>query len=159
MRKRRRSITIINNEIDYDKLAEAIVKAQRKAERIEENTAETTDEKPKLIHVIKAIFFVITGKAETKNLTNSFFISVISLVFRLFGTIGWIISLIVILLSVFATIKLEWSKEMLEQCIKDFFTYLLISLLSVLSFLYSVMLGVVSFAALVVALIALVKGV
>ena len=27
MRKRRRSITIVNNEIDYDKLAEAIVKA------------------------------------------------------------------------------------------------------------------------------------
>ncbi len=31
MRKRKRNITIINNEIDYDKLAEAIVKAQNKA--------------------------------------------------------------------------------------------------------------------------------
>ena len=30
MRKHRRSITIVNNEIDYDKLAEAIVKANTK---------------------------------------------------------------------------------------------------------------------------------
>lgn len=30
MRKRRRNITIVNNEIDYDKLAEAIVKANSK---------------------------------------------------------------------------------------------------------------------------------
>ena len=30
MRKRRKNITIINNEIDYDKLAEAIVKANAK---------------------------------------------------------------------------------------------------------------------------------
>lgn len=30
MRKRRRNITIVNNEIDYDKLAEAIVKANTK---------------------------------------------------------------------------------------------------------------------------------
>ena len=30
MRKRRKNITIINNEIDYDKLAEAIVKANSK---------------------------------------------------------------------------------------------------------------------------------
>lgn len=30
MRKRRRNITVVNNEIDYDKLAEAIVKANTK---------------------------------------------------------------------------------------------------------------------------------
>lgn len=30
MRKRRRNITIVNNEIDYDKLAEAIVNAEEK---------------------------------------------------------------------------------------------------------------------------------
>lgn len=30
MRKRRRNITVVNNEIDYDKLAEAIVKANAK---------------------------------------------------------------------------------------------------------------------------------
>ncbi len=31
MRKRRRSITVVNNKIDYDKLAEAIVKANEKS--------------------------------------------------------------------------------------------------------------------------------
>lgn len=35
MRKRRRNITIVNNEIDYDKLAEAIVKAQEKKEKVD----------------------------------------------------------------------------------------------------------------------------
>ena len=36
MRNRRRNITIVNNEIDYDKLAEAIVKAHNKANFKEE---------------------------------------------------------------------------------------------------------------------------
>ena len=38
MRKRRRNITIVNNEIDYDKLAEAIVKAQNDAKKPNKET-------------------------------------------------------------------------------------------------------------------------
>ncbi len=38
MRRHRRNITIINNEIDYDKLAEAIVNAQKKAEEKKKTT-------------------------------------------------------------------------------------------------------------------------
>ena len=39
MRRRRRNITIVNNEIDYDKLAEAIVKAQNNAKAPKKNTS------------------------------------------------------------------------------------------------------------------------
>ncbi|MBQ5320901.1 MAG: hypothetical protein J6K88_02385, partial [Oscillospiraceae bacterium] len=39
MRKRRRNITIVNNEIDYDKLAEAIVNAQNNTRAKKKNTS------------------------------------------------------------------------------------------------------------------------
>ena len=39
MRKRRRNVTIVNNEIDYDKLAEAIVKAQNDLKKPQKETA------------------------------------------------------------------------------------------------------------------------
>lgn len=39
MRKRRRNITIVNNEIDYDKLAEAIIKAQNRAKESKRATS------------------------------------------------------------------------------------------------------------------------
>ena len=39
MRKCRRNITIVNNEIDYDKLAEAIVKAQNNAKAPKKSTS------------------------------------------------------------------------------------------------------------------------
>lgn len=39
MRKRRRNITIVNNEIDYEKLAEAIVKANEKVENTKQKSS------------------------------------------------------------------------------------------------------------------------
>lgn len=41
MRKRSRDLVIFRNEIDYDKLAQAIVKAQREAQTVTEENADT----------------------------------------------------------------------------------------------------------------------
>lgn len=51
MRRRRKNVTIIHNEIDYDKLADAIVRAQRCAENEESKSRVTSITFAKIISI------------------------------------------------------------------------------------------------------------
>ena len=146
------NIQELNLEIDYDKLAEAIVRAQ--------NKNETTD------------------KVESKYTTKTF-ASLISLFFR---------GVSIMLLPIIVIIGLAIKHAITEIMVWDNFSVIVVNILSMLSIasvafvmgIYSVVLwksakeieiekdknyivsvfsGIVSFAALIVALVALFKGV
>lgn len=165
----------INNEIDYDKLAEAIVKAQKQAE--EEQYKEETKTKITIKDYIKAIGLILKNKSDTKgNLTASIFVLLISMTFRFIAFTGfsfaltgvivaikcilhgidvgnialWVISAIgLIILSVFIFLYsvIIWGASNEVEKEKD------------KNYIVSVFSGIVSFAALIIAVIALVKGV
>lgn len=157
MGKKDRKPPVVNNiqelnlEIDYEKLAEAIVKAQDKSsENANKDMAYTSS-------------------------TFSFFITTI---FRSFSVFGWFLSFIILLVIAYA----------IRDCVQSGGAYLVENILVIMVeiflgtvlFLFSIMLwksakeiqfsrdrnyiisvfsGIVSFAALVVALVALFKGV
>ena len=179
MRRHRRNITIINNEIDYDKLAEAIVKAQRKAEEFDFEEIET-ETKVTFVDIVKAVYLLLFNKSETRGLTNDIFAMLTSLLFKGIGTLGVVFSPIIIIACLYFAYDLDWTFDVVLNNLIYLFAYTLIAGFAGLIFMFSVMLigasreiqkekdknyiiaifsGVVSFAALVVALIALMKGV
>lgn len=178
MRRHRRNITIINNEIDYDKLAEAIVKAQRKAEEFDFEEIET-ETKVTFVDIVKAVYLLLFNKSETRGLTNDIFAMLTSLLFKGIGTLGVVFSPIIIIACLYFAYDLDWTFDVVLNNLIYLFAYTLIAGFAGLIFMFSVMLigasreiqkekdknyiiaifsGVVSFAALVVALIALMNG-
>ncbi len=178
MRRHRRNITIINNEIDYDKLAEAIVKAQRKAEEFDFEEIET-ETKVTFVDIVKAVYLLLFNKSETRGLTNDIFAMLTSLLFKGIGTLGVVFSPIIIIACLYFAYDLDWTFDVVLNNLIYLFAYTLIAGFAGLIFMFSVMLigasreiqkekdknyiiaifsGVVSFAALVVALIALLGG-
>lgn len=172
------NIQNLNMEIDYDKLAEAIVKAEKKAEEIDE--LPKTTEKVSMWALFKAIFKIIFCKAETHGLTNSFFSAVTSFCFKLFGYVGCISSLLMFGIALYNVFMIDWSITILKSSFYEYIVYFIIAGLSAIFFIFSVMMigasrevekekdknyvvaifsGIVSFAALVVALVAMMKGV
>lgn len=185
MAKKKSNPTVVNNiksvnmEIDYDKLAEAVVKAQEKAAKIEE-TEELEKVKVTFFETIKAMYMILCGKRKTKGLTNDIFVMLTSLLFKIVGWIGVIVSPIVIGFCFYFAVRMNWTPDAFWNNLMTEIAYIIIASYSGLAFMFSVMLigasreiqrekdknyiiaifsGVVSFAALVVALVALVKGV
>ena len=157
MAKKKNKPQVINNiqelnlEIDYDKLAESIVKAQEKSE---------------------------TKSNENKKFTSDAFAMIISLAFRGVAILGWLIMLVMPLLIINIIKTADWcgfvsvAGNILAILIVTALTFLLFAFSRVLwksgkeverekdgNYIVSVFSGVVSFAALIVALIALFKGV
>lgn len=179
MRKHRKiTINNYNNDIDYDKLAEAIVKAQRKAEEFDFEEVES-ETKVTLLDIVKAVYLLLFNKSETKGLTNDIFAMLTSLLFKGIGTLGVVFSPIVIIACLYFAYDLDWTFDVVFNNLIYLFSYTLIAGFAGLIFMFSVMLigasreiqkekdknyiiaifsGVVSFAALVVALIALLNG-
>lgn len=175
MRKHRRNITIINNEIDYDKLAEAIVKAQRKAEEPIEEKDANVKISPKLF--LKSVWYVIRNKKSTNGeLTIGVLTLIISLIFRFVSYIGFLLSISLLGTTIYKVFSFDWTGI---SVFNNVMTILLAVSTSVIIFMYSVMMlgasretetekdrnyiialfsGVVSFVALVVAGIDLFKG-
>lgn len=141
----------INIEIDYDKLAESIVKAQEKSE----NEAN-----------------------RRKKFTSSTFAMIISLAFRGVAVLGWLIALATPVAIINMVKSFVWNElnVVMGNVFSIAFTVALFIVLVLYSFLLwksakeietekdrnyiiSVFSGIVSFAALIVALIALFKGV
>lgn len=172
------NIQNLNMEIDYDKLAEAIVRAEKKAEEIDE--LPKNSEKVSMWALFKAIFKIIFCKAETHGLTNSFFTAMTSLCFKFFGYVGCIVSLLMIGIAIYNAVMIDWSMSILKSNFYEYVVYFIIAGLSAIFFIFSVMMigasrevenekdknyvvaifsGIVSFAALIVALVALLKGV
>ena len=141
----------INLEIDYDKLAESIVKAQEKSE----NEAN-----------------------RKKKFTSSTFVMIISLVFRGVAVLGWLIALATPFAIINMAKSFVWNEVnvVMGNVFSIAFAVALFIVLVLYSFLLwksakeieaekdrnyiiSVFSGIVSFAALIVALVALFKGV
>lgn len=62
MRKHRRNITIVNNEIDYDKLAEAIVNAQSRTKETKKSTSKFRSAAMSFFNgAIYSIAYVLSG--------------------------------------------------------------------------------------------------
>ena len=157
MAKKKDKPQVINNidnlhlEIDYDKLAEAIVKAQEEIQ--EKNNG-------------------------AKSFTSSAFATITSLAFRGVAILGWIVAFAMIVATWNIFITLEWLT--LIEVIKNIMIIVVGLALFLMIFLYSLLLwkaakeiekekdrnyiiavfsGIVSLAALIVALVALFKGV
>lgn len=181
MAKKKNNPTVVNNiesvnlDIDCDKLAEAIVKAQQRVQEQQYNSEIKT--KITIKEYIKAIGLILRNKGNTQgNLTVSIFVLLISMTFRFIAVAGfsftltgiivavkcilhgidvgnialWIISAIgLIVLSVFIFLYsvIIWGASNEVEKEKD------------KNYIVSVFSGIVSFAALIIAIIALVKGV
>ena len=73
MRKRRRNITIVNNEIDYDKLAEAIVKAQNDAKNLKKNTGKFRSAAMAFFNgAVYSVVYVLAGLCIYATWTESY---------------------------------------------------------------------------------------
>lgn len=165
----------INNEIDYDKLAEAIVKAQKNAD--EEQCNEENKTKITLKDYMKAIGLILRNKGNTQgNLTVSIFVLLISMTFRFIAFTGFSFALTGVIVAIKCILH---GIDVGNITLSILFAIGLI-VLSVIVFLYSVIIwgashevekekdknyivsvfsGIVSFAALIISVIALVKGV
>ena len=159
------NIREINLEIDYDKLAEAIVKAQEKSE--EKNRPKET------IGFWKAVWEIILNKEDKDGKrTSSVLAEIMASIFNFVAIVG-VLFFVVILASIF---KLEWNvawEQMVTQAIM-IAILLLISLSIALIFrgianeikaekdrnyITTLFFGFTSLASLIVALVALFKGV
>ena len=157
MGKKKNKSQIINHiqevklEIDYDKLAEAIVKAQEKSE----NEAN-----------------------KSKKFTSGMFSMLVFVVLRLIACLGWIIAFCLLLGSVNLITAMSWEgfSVVAENIFQIVYTVAIVALLVLYplmlwksakeietekdrNYIISVFSGIVSFAALIVALVALFKGV
>lgn len=181
MRRKRRSTIIkniesVNMEIDYDKLAEAIVKANNK-----QNTELTKQEeelnlpaKEKFRILRKGIVQIIKCKNKTESaLTTSFFAMLVSFLFRAVAIFG-VFAFVALISGLIDTCSgMTWAGL---QFIPNIFTILTTILIGIAILMYSLVIwgsateienekdknyiisvfsGIVTFVALIVALIAL----
>lgn len=181
MSKKKNNPTVVNNiesvnlDIDYNKLAHAIVKAQKNAE--EKRFNEENKTKNTIKDYIKAIGLILKNKGNTQgNLTVSIFVLLISITFKLISITGFCVTVIGVIIAVKCFLH---GLDVGNIALWIIFAIVLI-VLSVIVFLYSVIIwgasyeverekdknyivsvfsGIVSFAALIIAIIALVKGV
>lgn len=171
LRRQRKNIVLINNEIDYEKLAKVIIEANRKKD--DEPFAES-DEK---IGFWKGVWYIITNKKKTNGaLTHGLFSNLLSDLFNILAVAGVIIALVVLGFTVYLIVQSVAQNDFLN-CILFAFAGIIYSVLILLfclllrgvaneikaekdrNYIIALFSGVVSFAALVVSLIALLKGV
>lgn len=174
---KRKSRTIIyndnsvHNEIDYEKLAKAIIEANRKKD--DEPSAES-DEK---IGFWKGVWYIIANKRKTNGaLTHGLFSNLLSDLFNSLAYVGFIIAVAAFVATVYLIVQSVVQNNFLNSILFAFIgitTSALILLFCLLlrgvaneieeekdrNYIIALFSGVVSFAALVVSLIALLKGV
>lgn len=167
------NINQLNLEIDYDKLAEAIVKAQEKAKI--EKAASEKDEKPGFF---SAIWRILKGeKSKDGRFLSAPFTVIISFLYRGITILGLIAIVLLCIATVMALGQVSWQGWNIAN---NILCIVLLLVVAVTIFLYmllfwgaandvkhekdknyviSVFSGLVSVAALIVAIIALYKGV
>lgn len=168
----------IKIEIDYDKLAQAIVKANRLAEKTEQEAEKKEKKGNTCILFWKAVWKLLTGKykVEGEHWITSVFSVILSVIFFAIGWVGFICSVIAVGYFFYYAIKvLAWTDTgLILQNIAYLFAYLAILLLVFLislmmigagreaqklkdkNFIVSAFSGMVSLVALIVSFIALV---
>ncbi len=177
MRKRRRNITIVNNEIDYDKLTKAIVDAN-----VQKNTEEDNESKSKerltFFGFFKLIYYIVFNKKQSNGtMTSGLLSGLIALAFNGLAILG----LIIFVCGIFAIANIikscVWQSELIANNVAVIsLTIAFVVIVGMFSLIFraaanemakekdrnyvvAVFSGIVSFAALVVALVALLKGV
>lgn len=178
MRRKRRSTIIkniesINMEIDYDKLAEAIVKANN-TENVKQEEEINFSAKEKFRILKKGIVQIITCKNKTESaLTTGFFAILVSFFFRALALFG-VFAFAALIIGLFDTCRgMTWAGL---QFLPNIFTILTTILIGIALLMYSLIIwgsateienekdknyiisvfsGIVTFVALIVAFIAL----
>lgn len=173
MRKHRRNITIVNNEINYDKLAEAIVRANATKQEVEE----APKEKISVKEFWKTVGMIITNKKASNGQLAAGLLSVpMSVLFNTLAVVAVLAMIGGIIAIVKTAFSFSWSAELFfSNVIVILFCFLLIVFVAVLAlyfrgvaneiaaekdrnYVVDVFSGLTSFAALIVALVALIKG-
>ena len=176
MRKRRRNITIINNEIDYDKLTKAIVDANVQ-KNVEDNEYKNK-EKLTFYGFFKLIYYIVFNKKQSNGtMTSGLLSGLIALAFNGLAILG----LIIFVCGIVAVVKIVrscvWKSEFIANNLATISLVVafvvIVGMFSLIfraaanemakekdrDYVVAVFSGIVSFAALVVALVALLKGV
>ena len=131
------NIQNMNCEIDYDKLAKAIVKAQREAEKQEK---EPTNSKVKItfIDFVKKVIEIFKGKSDTKGeMTKGMFAIVNSIAFNILAWLTLASSVIGIVFIFYAGFQMQWS---ISVAISNLLMLLLILLVSIALFMIAIIL-------------------
>lgn len=168
------NIKELNLEIDYDKLADAIVKAQKKASESEE-TERNVKEKH---NIFITIWRILRGeRSNDGRMMSAPFEIFISSLYRTIAILGFIIIVIFDILAVIALTKMSWQGYAIISNIISIILTITISFVSFLcmvlfwgaanevehekdkNYIVGVFSGIVSVASLIVAIIALYKGV
>lgn len=168
-------INELNLEIDYDKLAKAIVKAQSASENLIQQKMQDK-EKLTIKSFFKRVYYIIFNKKQSNGtLTSGLLGGLIEMVFNMIAVLGVLVFVCCIIVLV-EIIMRSWTVDMIVYNLISIF--LIISCLVVTAlfslifrgaanemaiekdrnYVVAVFSGVVSFAALVVALVALLKG-
>ena len=144
MRKSRRNLTIINNEIDYDKLAEAIIKANTNSQETYSPSREC------MKYVLNPVFWCVA--IFTEILAIAMFVSILKSVTTVFasGNLNQITALffefaLTLFMAGFSIITIITAKEIDKENDRNYIA--------------SMFSNIVAIAALVISLIALLKGV
>ena len=182
MAKKKDKPQVINNiremnlEIDYDKLAEAIVKAQKNEDA--NNCTCKTKEKKSFKKYIQLIYFIVFNKKQSNGtMTSGLFSLFLSGIFNVLAILGIIVSFFGVISTVSFVAGSEWSRGNIANNI-SVISWLIATTIVTAAFalvfrasanelsneqdrnyIISVFSGIVSFAALIVALVALFKGV
>lgn len=171
MAKKKNSPQVINNirelnlEIDYDKLAEAIVKAQEKS-------VAPNDKKEK-IGFWRAVWLVVRNKESQSGKRGAVLLSeIMAFVFNVIAIIGLALGVVLVIANIRPMMESSFRQGLLTFLIVIVSVFLSFSASLIFrgvanemkaerdrNYIISVFSGIVSFAALIVALIALFKGV
>lgn len=169
------NIEQINMEIDYDKLAEAIVKAQSIAKT---PPKEEKENKFSLWQFLKRVWAILCNKADTHgNMTVGAFTFPIYILFKLIAILGFIFCLGILVYLIAFAVGMNWSTP--AAIITNVYVIAISFICVFILFVYAVMVwgaanelhkeedknyivaifsGVVSFVALIVSLVALFQG-
>lgn len=170
MRRRRKNITIIHNEIDYDKLAEAIVRANAAQKETEDNSAKKVSFKEfwKMVGMI-----IINKKASNGQLAAGLLSVSMTALFNTLAVVAVLAMIGGIIAIVKTAFSFSWSADSFyANVITILLSCLLIVLLAVLAlyfrgvaneiaaekdrnYIVAVFSGLVSFVALIVAFVSL----
>ncbi len=181
MAKKKNNQTVVNNieslslNIDCNELAEAIVKAQQRAEEQQYNSEIKT--KITVKDFFRAIYQIIRNKDNTQGkLTISLFAILVSMTFKLIAVIGFLVTIAGTIIAVKCILHgldvgniAVWIISAIGLIVLSVFIFLYSVIIWGASnevekekdknYIVSVFSGIVSFAALIIAIIALVKGV
>lgn len=174
------NINHLNLEIDYDKLADAIIHAEKRATQ-KERIDNTQEEKISVKKFFSAILKIITNKTDTGGvMLQGTFALILNVFFNLLAFVCVIIAILFFVAVVKSVVELPWSSYSTSSWISSIIAFVFMILMVILmlicsillkgsaneverendkNYLVSVFSGVVSMVALIVSFIALYQGV